>query len=327
MTRSLPITIGAIFFLILVAYNTTYTVKFHELAILTRFGSAAGVDREPGLHLTWPFFIDQVTRIDTRMQMVESPNTTIMLADNQQVVIQAFVLWRVDDGDEGAMAFFTRFSSLDAASRSIEQELPGAFSRIQSYRFGDLIGAGSKLAEAEASVLAELQGKNLPGVKLVSVGISQIGLPPKAAFAVLGRMAEVQVTLAREQESRGTSEAKSIESTAASEADIIRRFAEQWAAEIRARGDAEAARYYAKMNEYGDLAVFLAWLDTLKAGMTGAATIIADTKSAPMHLLNVDSPTNANGIPMPTEGFVAQPRGSAAAAPVPAGAQPAGKGS
>lgn len=312
MTRSLPIAIGALFFLILVAYNTTYTVKFHELAILTRFGSAAGVDREPGLHLKWPFFIDQVTRLDTRMQMVESPSTTIVLADDQQVVVQAFVLWKVDESDEGAMSFFTHFGSLDAANRSIEQELPGAFSRMQSYKFGDLIGAGSKLAEAEAAVLTELQGKKLPGVKPIQVGINQVGLPPKAAFAVLGRMAEVQVTLAREQESRGTSEAKSIESTASSEADIIRRFAEQWAAEIRARGDSEAARYYAKMNQYGDLAVFLAWIDTLKAGMTGASTIIADTKSAPTHLLDLNAPTNENGIPMPTSGITPAPKASEA---------------
>lgn len=307
MTRSLPIAIGALFFLILVAYNTTYTVNFHELAILTRFGNTAGVDREAGLHLKWPFFIDQVTRLDTRMQMVESPLQTVVLADDQQVVVQAFVLWKIDDSDAGAMGFFTHYGSLDAASRSIEQELPSAISRMRSYKFGDLIGAGSKLADAEAAVLEELKGKKLPGVKPISVGINQVVLPPKAAFAVLGRMAEVQVTLAREQESRGTSEAKAIESTASSEADIIRRFAEQWAAEIRSRGDSEAARYYKKMNEYGDLAVFLAWIDTLKAGMTGATTFIADTKSAPMHVLDLNSPTNANGIPMPAEGYLPTP--------------------
>ncbi len=304
MTRSLPIAIGTLFFLILVAYNTTYTVNFHELAILTRFGNTAGVDREPGLHLKWPFFIDQVTRLDTRMQMVESPLTTVTLADDQQVVVQAFVLWKLDDTDAGAMSFFTHYSgSADTANRSIEQELPSAITRMQSFKFGDLIGADSKLGDAEKAVLAELQGKNLPGIRPISVGINQVVLPPKAAFAVLGRMAEVQVTLAREQESRGTSEAKALESTASSEADIIRQFAEQWAAEIRARGDSEAARYYAKMNQYGDLAVFLAWIDTLKAGMTGATTIIADTKTAPNHLLDLDAPTNANGIPMPRDGY------------------------
>jgi modulator of FtsH protease HflC len=305
MTRSLPIAIGVLFVLILVAFNTTYTVNFHELAILTRFGKPAGVDREAGLHLKLPFFIDQVTRLDTRMQMVESSLETVQLTDDQQVVIQAFVLWRVDtENDEGAMDFFTAFGSLDAANRALEQELPSAIQRMRTFKFGDLIGAQSKLSDAESIVLAELQGKKLPGVKPISVGINQVVLPPKAAFAVLGRMAEVQVTLAREQESRGTSEAKALESTASSEAETIKVFAEQWATEIRSRGDTEAARYYSKMNEYGDLAVFLKWIDTLKAGMTGATTIITDTNQAPMHLFDMASPTNANGIPQPKEGLI-----------------------
>ncbi|MBL9120529.1 MAG: hypothetical protein JNL80_11515 [Phycisphaerae bacterium] len=307
MTRSLPIAIGALFVLILVAFNTTYTVNFHELAILTRFGKPAGVDREAGLHLKLPFFIDQVTRLDTRMQMVESSLETVQLADDQQVVVQAFVLWRVDTAnDDSAMNFFTAFGSLEAANKAIEQEFPSAVQRMRSFKFGDLIGAQSKLAEAEAIVLAELQGKKLPGLQPISVGINQVVLPPKAAFAVLGRMAEVQVTLAREQESRGTSEAKALESTASSEAQTIREFAEQWAAEIRARGDIEAARYYAKMNEYGDLAVFLKWIDTLKASMTGATTIITDTNEAPAHLFNLNAETNANGIPLPKDGLMSE---------------------
>ena len=307
MTRSLPLAIGALFVLILVAFNTTYTVNFHELAILTRFGKPAGVDRDAGLHLKLPFFIDQVTRLDTRMQMVESTLETVQLSDNQQVVVQAFVLWRVDtESDKGALDFFTAFGSLEAANKAFEQELPSAIQRMRSFEFGDLIGAQSKLPEAEAKVLAELQGKKLPGVKPMQVGINQVVLPPKAAFAVLSRMAAVQETLAREQESRGRGEATSLESTANSEAQVIREFAEQWAAEIRAQGDIEAARYYAQMNQYGDLAVFLKWIDTLKASMTGATTIISDTTQAPNHLLNLNSPTNENGIPIPPEGLLPQ---------------------
>lgn len=318
MTRSLPIAIGALFVLILVAFNTTYTVNFHELAILTRFGKPAGVDRDAGLHLKLPFFIDQVTRLDTRMQMVESSLETVQLADDQQVVVQAFVLWRVEtQNDQGPMDFFTAFGSLDSANRAIEQEFPSAIARMRSFRFGDLIGAQSKLPEAEALVLAELEGKKLPGVKPISVGINQVVLPPKAAFAVLGRMAEVQVTLAREQESKGTAEAKTLESAASSEAETIRTFATQWATEIRARGDTEAARYYAKMNEYGDLAVFLKWLDTLKASMTGATTLITDTTQAPAHLFDLNAKTNANGIPLPADGVV--PQVERAAQPKPAG--------
>ena len=48
MTRIIPIVAGLAIVAVLVAFNTTYTVNFHELAIRTRFGKPAGVVDEPG---------------------------------------------------------------------------------------------------------------------------------------------------------------------------------------------------------------------------------------------------------------------------------------
>jgi membrane protease subunit HflC len=323
MTKTLPIAIGALLVLILVLFNTTYVVNYHELAVRTRFGTPAGVDDRPGLHWKLPFFIDQVTKLDTRLQMVESPLETVLLSDNQQVVVQAFVQWRIDPSETGAMEFFRLHGSLEAGNRALEQELPSALARIRSFRFNDLIGAQSKLAQAEDAILEELKAKNLQGIVPVLVGINQIVLPPKTTVAVLGRMAETQKKLATQQESIGVSQSKAIESIARSEADTIRLFAEQWAAQIRARGDAEAARYYEQMKQYGDLAVFLSWLDTLRASLGGSTTFIADTSRAPFHALDLNAPRDENGIPKPTRSAIpgdamvpAETAGTAASSPV-----------
>ena len=77
MTRIIPIVAGLAIVAVLVAFNTTYTVNFHELAIRTRFGKPAGVVDEPGLHLKAPFFIDSVSKLDTRLQLIESPLETV----------------------------------------------------------------------------------------------------------------------------------------------------------------------------------------------------------------------------------------------------------
>jgi hypothetical protein len=53
------------------------------------------------------------------------------------------------------------------------------------------------------------------------------------------------------------------------------------------------------MKEHSDLATFLAWLDALKAGLRGSTTYIGDTTRAPFHLLDLDAPVNADGIPQP----------------------------
>ncbi|MFN5497543.1 MAG: hypothetical protein ACK5C3_13325, partial [bacterium] len=84
------------------------------------------------------------------------------------------------------------------------------------------------------------------------------------------------------------------------QADTIVAFATQWASRIEGKGSEEATAYYEKMKEYSDLATFLAWLDALKAGLRGSTTYIGDTTRAPFHLLDLDAPVGANGIPQPS---------------------------
>jgi hypothetical protein len=55
------------------------------------------------------------------------------------------------------------------------------------------------------------------------------------------------------------------------------------------------------MREDADLAIFLAWLDTLRASLSGSTTFITDTSRAPFHLVDLDAPTDAKGIPQPAK--------------------------
>ena len=299
MTRTISIVVGALIVLVLVLYNTTYTVNFHELAVVTRFGKPAGVVAEPGLHLKAPFFIDQVTRLDTRQQLIESPLETVLTRDGQQVLVQAFMTWRVDTTPEEALRFFTSYSSVDGASSALETQLQGALRAIGGYAFGDLVGQGGKLPEAEATILEDLKKTRLAGTMPLTVGISQVVLPNKTSVAVLRRMAAVQETLANLEEAKGASAAEAVKSQAKSQADIIMNFADQWAARIEAKGNEEATRYYQEMKAEAELAIFLAWLDTLKASLSNSTTYITDTTRAPFHLIDLDSPVDAKGIPQP----------------------------
>ena len=302
MNRTIGIVVGALIVAVLVLYNTTYTVNFHEIAIVTRFGKPAGVVQEPGLHLKAPFFVDQVTRLDTRQQLVESPLETVLTRDGQQVLVQAYMTWRIDTDPDAALRFFTSYASLDGAQPALETQLQGALRSIGGYRFADLVGQGSKLAEAEAAILEDLGRTRLAGTMPVSVGISQVVLPNKTSVAVLRRMAAVQETLANLEEAKGASAAEAIRSQAKSQADIIMNFADQWAARIEAKGNEEATRYYQEMKAESELAIFLAWLDTLKVSLAESTTYITDTTRAPFHLIDLDAPVDAKGIPQPGKG-------------------------
>ena len=218
MIRKIPIIIASLIVLVLVLFNTTYTVNFHEIAVLTRFGKPAGVQRDPGLHLKAPLFIDQVSKLDARLQFIESPLETVLTKDGQQVLVQAYLLWRVEESGDAPLQFFISYGNLEAAGKELETQLQGAVRSVGGYNFSDLIGQGSKIAEAEAAILNDIRSTKLAGIDPVSVGISQIVLPPKTTVAVLRRMAAVQETLANLEEAKGNSEAEAIKSLAASSA-------------------------------------------------------------------------------------------------------------
>lgn len=298
--RTSAIALGLAIVAVLVLYSTTYTVNFHEIAIRERFGVPSGVERNAGLHFKWPFFIDNVTKIDRRKQLAESPLVQTATADGLQVVVQAYLFWQVKDSDADAQAFYQSYGgSIDAASKDLEQALAGAVKAVAGFRFDELVGPNARLADAEKAILAGVSATTKTGVEPVTVGLAQVVLPERVSVPVLSRMGEVQNTLARIEGAKATSQADALKSQANSQADTIRAFAAQWAARIEAKGNEEAAVYYERMKQHADLATFLAWIDAMKAGLRGSTTFVGDTTTAPFHLLDLSTPTDASGVPQP----------------------------
>lgn len=300
MSKPITIAIGILIILVLIMFNTTYTVNFHEVAVKTRLGRPVGIIRDPGLHLKAPFFIDTVSKLDTRLQLIESPLETVKTVDGQIVLVKAFMLWRIGGGDEGAQSFYNSYGSIEGASSELETLLQGSLRQIGGYRFDELIGTKSKLPEAEQAILEDIKKTATTGVDPVSVGISRVQFAPKTTIAVLRRMSAVQETLANLEESRGGTEAATLKQRAQAQAQIIRDFAQQWAATIESKGNEEATRYYEEMREHADLAVFLSWLETLRAGLRGSTTFVTDMTKAPFHMIDLDAETDTSGIPQPS---------------------------
>jgi len=309
MNKTIAIFIGLLIVLILVGFNTTYSVNYHEVAIKTRFGKPVEVVREPGLHFKAPFFIDQITKLDTRKQLIESPLETVLTKDGQQVLVKAFMLWQIDDADSvdpmssPVLEFFNSYESIDRASSDLGQQLQGALRLMGSVNFNELIGKESNIALVEDDILKDMQASASNGVQPVTLGISRIVLPESTSISVLRRMASVQSSLAQAERVRGSSEAENLESQARTQADTIRNFASQWASKIESEGNEQADRFYQEMQDEAELAILLAWRDTLRASLTGNTTFVTDTTRAPFHMLDLGARVNEDGIPMPQSGY------------------------
>ena len=151
MNKPLAILIGLGLLAVLVLFSTTYSVSFHEVAVKKRFGQSTQDDVvvEPGLRFRLPMFADQITKYDTRLQMIESPLETISIADGQQVVVQAYMLWRIDKDPARVQLFDTNHRSMDGANAFINDRFRSALlAGLSPYRFNELIGPESRLDDA-----------------------------------------------------------------------------------------------------------------------------------------------------------------------------------
>ncbi|MDY7108708.1 MAG: SPFH domain-containing protein [Planctomycetota bacterium] len=319
MNRALAVGVGLLLVVLLLLFSTTYTVRFNEVAIKATFGQTdeSSVVREPGLHFQWPIFIDKVTKLDTRLQLVESPHEEITTADGLQIVVRAYLLWRIRE--QGEKEFFENYGSIDEATARLPGQFRTAFSgALSQYEFDDLVGRESRLPAAEEAIRAAMTDALLTeGVEPVSVGISQVMLPAKTTRAVLQRMQATRNVRAEAERYKGNAEAERIQSEAKTMADKIRAFATQRAEEIRALGEVQAAKYLEQMSqdeESEDLAIFLVWLNALQRALGRNTTVVLPAEIEPFHLLTPGEASARGPIPQPERSVAARDDGSSGGA-------------
>ncbi len=301
MKRPIVIFAGISLLIILLLFSMTYTVTFYEVGIRSRFGQTNenSVVREAGLHFRLPFFADAVTLLDTRMNILQSPMSLFQTADGQQIVVKAFLLWKIDTDGEAPLDFYRSYGSADVAQNTIDGQFRDAVSTLSAFTFEELTGKNNKLDEAEKSILAHLDSLKETGIVPVTVGINRLLLPPKTTTAVLKRMEAKRNTLAEQRRAKGMADAEAIRAAARAKHDKIMAFASQRAEDIRAEGEAQAAEYLQLMGQDEELAIFLAWLDAVEASLSENATLVLESDVAPWHLLNLDSEGIDSQIPQP----------------------------
>jgi membrane protease subunit HflC len=101
--RSTLIALGvAAFALLVLVLNTFYVVEQRKQAIVVRFGeparvvNAQGRGDGPGLKIKAPF-VENVLLLDKRNLAIEAQQEEIIAADQERLVVDAFVRYRISD--------------------------------------------------------------------------------------------------------------------------------------------------------------------------------------------------------------------------------------
>ncbi|MBI3828385.1 MAG: protease modulator HflC [Planctomycetes bacterium] len=293
MRNRSAVILGVLVALLLLLYMVSYQVRFDEAVLVTTFGKAdessvVNADgRSAGLGFKWPWPIQDVRTFDTRTRILEAPPEQQQTRDNQVVVVNDFVAWKISN----PLEFERALKDPTKAEEQLRNRLRTARALINQYTFDELTNrdpAKLKLDALEAAVLENLRkdvNAKAYGIEIKAAGIKRLELPGDVSEKVFERMKSTRQMLAQSARSEGDAISKDIHERAESARNIILSFAERRAQAIRAEGDAEAASYFKYFKDNEEFAIFLRKIESLKTALKYRTTFLLDTKTVPFDLL------------------------------------------
>ncbi len=297
MKRNLLIIIvGAVLVVIFALLLFTFQVRESEVAVVTTFGRITGPPCQPGLHLKWPWPIQQVYKFDERIQDFQDKFSENLTADNINLIVSVYVGWKISD----APSFLNSFKdgSVSAAQSQLQSMLTSAKSAaVGRHPLSDFVNANPKHLkfdeiqnEIEQAVQDELR-TNSYGIQIEFLGIKKLGLPASVTEAVFTRMKSERNILISQAQNEGAAEAIKIKANADRQASETLADAQAEATRIEGEGVAEAAKTLPIFQENPDLSVFLLRINALQQSLTRNATLIFDQHMPPFDLFQ-DLSTN-----------------------------------
>ena len=244
--------------LLLLLQLCAFTVGEGQFAVRTRFGRMQQADYAPGLHWCWPF--DRVEKVDRRVLSQRFPGESFLAADQQGLVVDIDLSWRVRDP-----AAYLRAGGGDEQTVSV--------------RLGDVLRSELKAHYARtplAAVIAEPRGglstemlaklgtvASILGIEVLDARIKRIDPTDEVVNAIYARMQAAYGAQTRQLRSESAAEGERLRAEAERNRAEILATANRDAQRVRGEGDAQAALIYAR--SYGANPEFAAFYRSLQA--------------------------------------------------------------
>lgn len=197
-----------------------------------------------GLYFKLPF-VQNVVYLDKRNIGLEIPNIRVIARDQEILLVDAFVRWRVSNPLQFYQRLRTEQGAAAQLNRFTESAIRAALGEVESTEI--VSGQRAELMEIIQRGVNENMLQN--GVDIIDVRIRRADLPPENSDRVFERMRTARQQEAQRIRSEGEEQALRIRAEAAAQAQIIEAQAQEQAEIIRGEGDAERARIYADAYE------------------------------------------------------------------------------
>jgi membrane protease subunit HflC len=204
-------------------------------------GDPTAVIIEPGIDVTVPLV--ETRTFDSRWQHLGSERKEIPTSDQERIIIDSYVVWRISD----PLLFYKKFpTGMAEAETQINQQVRGKLREVIGRRT-----LAELLKEARGEIMGELTAKCAEavegfGIELNDVRINRTELPRRTEENVFARMRAERDRLARKYRAEGDEQARRIRAEADREARVVVAEARGQAEVERGKGDAESTRIYAE---------------------------------------------------------------------------------
>src|SRR5690554_1314982 len=260
MQRFFPALVGLVI-LLAVLTSCVFVVRERDAVLVFALGEVRKTITEPGLYFKLPPPFQTVTRLDKRLQTIETNDPErIQTAEKKNLLIDSFVKWRIDD----PRLFYVTFGSNDrAAVERLQAQIRDALNASVNVRTVKAV-VSTERDTIMREILSNVQGRARPlGVEIVDVRLRRIELAPEISESVFRRMEAERKQEANRLRASGAADGERIRAQADRQRQEMIAEAYAQAQTIMGEGDAVAASIYA--NAYGKNPEFYNFYRSLEA--------------------------------------------------------------
>jgi membrane protease subunit HflC len=230
-----------------------------EQRVMLLFGDPRDEPTRPGLSWRLPFAVE-VRSFEARQLHLNVEPLPIQTVDEERIVVDNYVLWRIHD----PLLFLKAFpTGIGQAELQIDRVVRADVREVIGRRTLSEVVTSAR-GEVMQSITEQSRGELAPlGIEVTDVRINLTELPPATQQNVYARMRAERQRLARKYRAEGEEEARRIRAEADRQARVIVAEARRESEVARGEGDAEAARVYAEA--HGADPEFYAFVRSLEA--------------------------------------------------------------
>jgi membrane protease subunit HflC len=256
MSRGAPLIVwlALVFAAALVAFNSLFVVDQREEAIVLQLGQPVQVIHNgpdgpgaqladgAGLHFKIPF-MQRVIKFDRRNQAVEVDQEEVTTSDQQKLVVDAFLRYRITNPLQFYQAVRDETTAQDRLQRLMNSSLRQVLGDTNQQ---DIIsGRRDQLMQASKLDVARRAQADALGVEIIDLRIKRADLPAANQASVYRRMQTSRQQIAAQFRAQGEQQKREIMATADKDVTVTLATARQTGETTRGQGDAIRTRLFA----------------------------------------------------------------------------------